>query len=106
MNPAPLTISADNKSKTYGAANPSLTATYSGFVLGQGQGALGGALSCSTTALTGSPAGSYPITCAGRTATNYALTYQPGTLTVGQGAQSITFGAGFAATLGDPALTR
>ncbi len=105
MNPAPLTISADNKSKTYGAANPPLTATYSGFVLGQGQGALGGTLSCGTTALTGSPAGTYPITCSGRTATNYALTYQPGTLTVGQGSQAITFAALANKTYGDPALT-
>ncbi len=56
-------------------------------------------------AVIGSPGGTYPITCAGQTATNYALTYQPGTLTVGQGGQSITFGALANRAYGDPALT-
>ncbi len=105
VNPAPLTITADNKSKAYGAANPPLTATYDGFVLSEGVGVLGGTLSCSTSALQSSAPGGYPITCDGQTATNYALTYQPGTLTVGQGSQAITFAALANKTYGDPALT-
>ncbi len=34
VTPVPLTITADNKSKVYGAALPALTASYSGFVNG------------------------------------------------------------------------
>ena len=32
---APLTVVVDDKSRTYGSANPNLTASYEGFVLGQ-----------------------------------------------------------------------
>jgi photosystem II stability/assembly factor-like uncharacterized protein len=82
VNPAPLTITADNKSRLLDSPNPPLTATYSGFVLGQGPGVLTGTLSCTTTALTNSPPGDYPITCSGQSSTNYAITYVAGTLSV------------------------
>jgi len=78
----PLTITADNKTKILNAPNPALTASYSGFVLGEGPGVLGGVLSCATTAVTNSPIGSYPITCSGQTSTNYSITYVPGTLSI------------------------
>ena len=61
INPAPLTIKADNKTKFLNASNPPFTATYSGFVLGQDPSALSGTLSCTTTATTNSSVGSYPI---------------------------------------------
>lgn len=79
---APLTITADNKSRTYGAANPALTVSYAGFVLGQNESALGGSLSISTTATASSAAGAYPITASGYTSSNYQITYTDGTLTV------------------------
>ncbi|HEX7959466.1 MAG TPA: Ig-like domain repeat protein, partial [Terriglobales bacterium] len=82
VNPAPLTITADNKSRLLDSPNPPLTATYSGFVLGEGPGVLTGTLSCTTTALTNSPAGDYPITCSGQSSPNYGITYVPGTLSV------------------------
>src|SRR5437016_3852439 len=82
INPAPLTIKADNKTKFLNASNPLLTATYSGFVLGQDPSALSGTLSCTTTATTNSSVGSYPINCSGQTSTNYAVTYVPGTLSI------------------------
>ena len=82
INPAQLTITADKKSKFLNAVNPSLTATYSGFVLGQDPSALSGTLSCTTTATTSSPVGSYAINCSGQTSTNYAITYVPGTLSI------------------------
>lgn len=81
INPAPLTITADDKTKVLNASNPSLTAIYSGFVLGQNQSVLAGTLTCTTTA-TSSPVGSYLITCSGQSSTNYAITYVPGTLSV------------------------
>jgi hypothetical protein len=82
VTPAPLTITANNASKTLDAANPSFTATYSGFVLGQNASALTGTLSCATTATTTSQVGSYPITCSGQTSSNYAITHVNGTLTI------------------------
>jgi hypothetical protein len=73
--PAPLTISANNATKILGAANPSFTAQYNGFALGQDASALSGTLSCATTATTASPVGGYPISCSGQTSNNYAITY-------------------------------
>ncbi|MFN8538619.1 MAG: MBG domain-containing protein, partial [Thermomicrobiales bacterium] len=105
VNQAPLTITAQDKSRAFGAANPSFTASYSGFVLGQTASVLAGTLSCSTTANASSPAGPYPITCAGQTSNNYAISYVAGTLTVGQASQTITFAALANKNYGDPAFT-
>jgi hypothetical protein len=87
VDPAPLTVTADDRSKLFGAPVPALTATISGFVNGQNLATAGvsGSASCSTTATASSPGGSYPITCTqgDLSADNYAFTsYRPGTLTV------------------------
>lgn len=83
VNPAPLTITANDATKILNAPNPTpFTASYSGFVLGEGPSVLSGVLSCTTTAVTNSPVGGYPITCSGQTSTNYAITYVAGTLHV------------------------
>ena len=83
---APLTVTADPKTKVQGSANPPLTATISGYVLGQNQATSGvtGAPDCTTTATTGSPAASYPITCTLGTlaSANYSFGYVAGTLVV------------------------
>jgi len=81
INQAPLTITADNASKTYGAANPTLAASFSGLVNGDLSSVVSG-LVLGTTATTGSGVGGYPITGSGASAANYAITYAPGTLTV------------------------
>jgi hypothetical protein len=62
VNKAVLTITADNKSRAYNTANPTLTYTASGFVSGETILALSGTPTLTTTATTASPAGSYPIT--------------------------------------------
>ncbi|MBZ5508599.1 MAG: Ig-like domain repeat protein [Acidobacteriia bacterium] len=81
VNPAPLTITGNDATKILNAPNPAtFTASYSGFVLGEGPGVLSGVLNCTTTAVTNSPVGGYPITCSGQTSTNYAITYVAGTL--------------------------
>jgi len=90
VNAAPLTVTADPKSKVYGQANPAFTASFSGFVLGQGLGDLGGALVFSTAAGAASHAGSYPVTPGGLTSSNYAITFTPGTLTVTPAPLTIT----------------
>ncbi|MGX5816602.1 MBG domain-containing protein [Chitinophaga lutea] len=103
ISKATLTVNADAKSKTYGAAEPSLTYTATGFTNGD-----------APTVLTGSPArtagetaGAYPISI-GTLATNanYAIaftgntfTINKATLTVNADAKSKTYGAA------DPALT-
>jgi hypothetical protein len=79
---APLTIAAKNATKVLNAPNPALSAAYSGFVNGEGPSALTGTLTCSTTAVTTSPVGTYPITCSGQMSTNYNITYVPGQLKI------------------------
>ena len=81
INKAPLTADADDQTKVYGQANPALTITYTGFVNGVNAGDITPP-TASTTAITGSNVGGYPITLTGGSATNYTLTLQPGTLTI------------------------
>jgi hypothetical protein len=82
VTPATLTVTANDATKIQGEANPAFTVSYSGFVLGEGPGVLGGTLSFSTQATTTSPPGSYAITPAGLTSGNYAIHFVSGTLTV------------------------
>jgi gliding motility-associated-like protein len=77
-----LTITAANKTKTQGTANPTLTVTYSGFVNGETNTVLTTQPSVTTTATISSPAGNYPITASGAAAVNYSFTYVQGTLTI------------------------
>lgn len=82
VNKAPLTASANNKSKTYGDENPNLTISYSGFV--RGDTALKIAPDISTAASQYSNVGSYPITLSGGSDANYSLTLQNGSLQINQ----------------------
>jgi hypothetical protein len=84
ITPATLTVTADNKSMTYGLPNPLLTASYSGFVHSDGTNVLTGAANLSTSATTNSPPGSYAITVGPGTlnAANYVFVFNGGTLTV------------------------
>jgi hypothetical protein len=82
VTPAPLTITANNLTKAFDQPNPVLTWVATGFVNGENTNVLTTLPTCTTTATTTSPAGSYPITCSGTTAANYSFTYFPGTLSV------------------------
>ena len=79
---ATLTVTADNKSKICGQANPPLTASYNGFVGADNTNALSSPVVLSTTATTTSGAGKYPITVSGAAAANYTIQYVNGTLLV------------------------
>jgi hypothetical protein len=68
-----LTVTADHQTRPYGAANPALTFSYSGFVNGENAGALTQTPTASTTATPASPAGSYPITLSGGNDPNYNI---------------------------------
>ena len=82
--PATLTITANNQTKVYGAALPTLTASYSGFVNGDTTASLTTQPTLTTTATAGSHvAGSpYSITASGAVDSNYTINYVSGTLTV------------------------
>ena len=82
VNPAPLTITADDQSKYQGTDNPPLTVSYSGFVNDEDNSMLLAQPTAVTTAITSSPAGTYPITVSSAVSNNYVFTYMPGTLTI------------------------
>ena len=83
INKASLNATVDNLTKIQGNPNPTLTLTYTGFVNGETTAVLTRQAVLTTTATTGSAAGSYPITFSTNpTATNYTITTVNGTLTV------------------------
>ncbi len=84
---APLTVTADPQSRLFGGSNPALTATLTGFVLGQAAATsdVTGSASCATTAVAFSPPGDYPIVCTvgSLSSTDYSFgPFVAGTLTV------------------------
>src|SRR5207249_1520167 len=87
---ASLTVTADDKTKTYGAGNPALTVSYAGFVNLDTSASLGGTLSVTTAATAASAVGSYPITAGGQTSGNYTISYLAGTLTVTKASLTVT----------------
>lgn len=90
ITPAPLTITADNKTGIYGQALPALTVSYGGWVNGDTVASLSTAATASTTATAMSPVGSYPITASGAIVnSNYTISYLAGTLTIEQAAQTL-----------------
>jgi hypothetical protein len=87
---APLTVTANNASVQYGQPIALSGTSYSGFVNGDTAASLGGTLNCTTTATPSSPAGTYPITCAGLTSPNYTISFPQGTLMVTAAPLTIT----------------
>src|SRR5246127_809530 len=89
---AVITVTADDKSRQYGLANPAFTATPSGFRNGDTAAVISGTPSCSTVATSASAVGSYAITCdvSGLSATNYSFVAAPGTLTITQAVITVT----------------
>jgi subtilisin-like proprotein convertase family protein len=81
---APLTITANNATKVYGAALPSFTASYSGFVNGDTASSLTTPVTLGTTAIASSPVGAYTITASGAVDANYSISFVAGTLTISQ----------------------
>lgn len=90
---APLTITAVNAAKLFGAPLPSFSAAASGFVNGESMTSLSGSLSFSTTATASSPVGAYAVTPGGLTSANYAITFASGTLTVTPAASQVAASA-------------
>src|SRR5437773_2405137 len=90
VNPAALTVTATNQTKVYGAPNPPLTVSYSGFVNGDTAASLTTPPTVTTTATAASAVGTYPITASGAVSANYTISAVSGTLTVGAAALTVT----------------
>ncbi|WP_214071205.1 MBG domain-containing protein [Mucilaginibacter sp. dw_454] len=82
INKAKLSASVYRYYKTLGKDNPNFTIYYYGYVNGDTTSVLKTLPTATTTAVTDSPLGDYPITVSGGSADNYSFTYNPGTLTV------------------------
>jgi len=94
VNKAALIITADNKLKFEGQANPVLTASYTGFVLNETAAVLLTPAVLTTTAVLTSLPGTYPINVSGATSGNYDISFVNGVLTVqAKQNQTITFNA-------------
>jgi len=75
ITPAALLITANNNTKVYGSDNPVLTASYVGFVNGDTAASLTTPATITTTAVKGSPIGSYEIAASGAALSNYTIIY-------------------------------
>jgi hypothetical protein len=93
VNKATLTVTADNKSITFGDADPGFTFQYGSFVLGEGSLAVGTAPTC-TVPGPHSNAGSYPIVCSGGSAANYNFNFVNGTLTIAKATPTVSVTGG------------
>lgn len=82
INPAPLSITAKNKTITYGDEPTNDGVVYSGFVGGEDENDLGGELTYAYNYSRYDNAGNYTITPSGLTSTNYSIAFNTGTLTV------------------------
>jgi uncharacterized membrane protein len=97
VTPLPLAVVASNATRSYGAANPTLTGSVTGAINGDTFTVIG-----SSTATGTSPVGSYPITytVTGANVANYTVVPATGTLTVTQATPAITWAAPAAITYG------
>ena len=100
VQPAALTVTPAAQNMTYGGAVPELTFSYNGFVNGDGPAVLTTAPTCTTTATSSSPVGSYPITCSGGAAVNYSISYGTANVTVNQATPTLTWATPAAITYG------
>ncbi len=84
---ATLTVTAANANRTYGAANPTFSASATGAVNGDTF-----TFTETTPATATSPVGTYPIVpvAAGTNLSDYTVVYNNGTLTVGQATLTVT----------------
>jgi hypothetical protein len=106
INPAALTIVANNQTMTYGGALPTFTASYTGLVNGDTAASFSTPPSFSTTAAPRSHVGSYGISVGGAADPNYTINYLGGTLSVTPAALTISANnqsVGYGGTL--PSLT-
>jgi len=86
VNRKGLLITAEDKERFAGAANPAFTASYSGFENNETAAVLTSPVAFNTDATVNSIPGNYDIIASGAVAANYNISYQKGKLTVKAGA--------------------
>jgi gliding motility-associated-like protein len=101
IHKAPLTASADDKSRAYGEENPPLTISYTGFVASDDEDDIDTKPLAECAALPGSDVGTYPVTVSGGEDNNYSFTYVDGILTILKADQTIIFSSLPDKTFGD-----
>ena len=89
ITPASLVVTANDKTKLYGAAVPALTGSFQGFVDGETASVLSGTLLISTSATPASAVGEYTITPSGITSNNYDIQFVDGILAVNPAALTV-----------------
>jgi probable HAF family extracellular repeat protein len=103
INKATATVTATASSKTYGSADPALTATESGFTATDAA-----TIALSAVRAAGESIGTYTITpsASGAALANYSVTYAPATFTINKASATVTAAAA-SKTYGttDPSLT-
>jgi filamentous hemagglutinin family protein len=87
---AMLTVTADDKTKTYAQANPAFTGVITGFVLGQDESVINSMPIYSSAAGQYSVVGNYSISGSGASDNNYDFTYTSGTFTIDAADLTIT----------------
>lgn len=90
--PAPLSVTASSPTWTFGTTPAPVTPVYRGLVNGTPGPAT--APTCSTTATTTSPVGTYSTTCVGAADPDYTVVTTPGTATVARAALTVTAASG------------
>jgi filamentous hemagglutinin family protein len=95
ITPAALLVTANNTSKLYDgqAYSGGNGVSYSGFVNGENAGVLSGSLSYGGSAQGAVNTGSYSLLPQGLTASNYSLSFAPGTLSITPASLSVITGA-------------
>lgn len=106
VTPARLSVTANDATRVYGAANPQFTASFVGFKLGQNQSVLSSPVVIETSATEESGVGEYPLNVSGgvASANNYDFEYVSGVLEIRKADQSITFNSISAVVDGDEFL--
>ena len=94
VGPASITVTASSASMVYASAVPTITADVAGLQNGESASVLGSGLTCSTTATSMSPVGSYPSSCSGANDANYTVSYGPGSVTITPAPLSVTASSG------------
>ncbi|WP_428481771.1 MBG domain-containing protein [Pyruvatibacter mobilis] len=94
IDPVALIVTADDAARMEGEPNPTFTASYQGFVNGEGPAALTGGIVFNTVAGPASPAGRYVVTPGGVSSTNYVITFVDGELVVRPAPAQVPGGSG------------
>jgi hypothetical protein len=93
VTPAPLTITADNKTKVSGSAVPALIVEFSGFVNGDTAANLASQPMATTDATQNSRPGRYLISVSRAASQNYTIAFVSGTLTIAPAAAPLVLAA-------------